>query len=54
MSVFDGWLGILDVTNPADALQRFGYAPNWGWAFVSLGIGALMGPLIVLKAKKRT
>jgi MFS family permease len=23
---------ILDLTNPADALTRFGYVPHWGWA----------------------
>jgi MFS family permease len=40
---------ILDITNPPDAMQRFGYVPNWGWAFVSLGIGGLVGPLIVLR-----
>jgi MFS family permease len=43
---------ILDLTNPADALTRFGYLPNWGWAFVLLGIGGLMGPLMIWRMKK--
>lgn len=43
---------VLDYTNPADALNRFGYVPNWGWAFMILGIGGLMGPLIIWRLKK--
>ena len=42
---------ILDITNPPDALARFGYVPNWGWAFMLLGIGGLMGPLIISRVK---
>ena len=46
---------ILDLTNPPDALTRFGYVPHWGWAFALLGLGGLGGPLIMwrLKAKVR-
>jgi MFS family permease len=43
---------VLDLTNPADALTRFGYVPNWGWAFVILGLGGLMGPLIIWRLKR--
>jgi MFS family permease len=42
---------ILDLTNPPDALARFGYVPNWGWAFALLGIGGLAGPLIMWRLK---
>jgi len=45
---------ILDLTNPADALTRFGYVPHWGWAFMVLGLGGLMGPLIIWRLKKST
>ncbi len=45
---------ILDLTNPTDALHRYGYFPNWGWAFMLLGIGGLMGPLIIWKLEKRS
>lgn len=46
---------VLDLTNPPDALTRFGYVPNWGWAFALLGLGGLAGPLIMwwLKTKVR-
>ena len=44
---------VLDLTNPADALARYGYFPNWGWAFVLLGIGGLMGPYVILRLKRR-
>ena len=44
---------VLDLTNPADALTRFGYVPNWGWAFVILGLGGLMGPLIIWRLKRK-
>lgn len=43
---------ILDLTNPSDSLTRYGYVPNWGWAFVVLGIGGLMGPLVIWRLKK--
>jgi MFS family permease len=44
---------ILDVTNPADALARYGYFPNWGWAFMLLGVGGLMGLLAIGRSKKK-
>jgi|GEM_PF-2572388 len=44
---------VLDITNPADALTRFGYVPNWGWAFVILGLGGLIGPLIIWPLKRK-
>jgi fucose permease len=37
----------------ADALARFGFVPNWGWAFMILGLGGLMGPLILWPLKKK-
>ncbi len=43
---------VLDLTNPADALARFGYVPNWGWAFMILGLGGWMGPVILWPLKK--
>jgi MFS family permease len=43
---------ILDLTNPADALSSYGYFPNWGWAFVMLGGGGLVGPLIMWRLKR--
>jgi len=45
---------VLDITNPPDALVRFGYVPNWGWAFMLLGVGGLLGPLAVWQIKKRS
>lgn len=42
---------VLDLTNPADALVRYGFFPNWGWAFVILGVGGLAGPIIVWRLK---
>lgn len=46
---------VLDLTNPVDALSRYGFVPNWGWAFVTLGLGGLMGPLLLwpLRGKRR-
>lgn len=44
---------ILDLTNPSDAIARFGYVQNWGWAFMILGIGGLMGPLVIWQLKER-
>jgi hypothetical protein len=43
---------VLDLTNSADALSRFEYVPNWGWAFMILGLGELTGPLILWRLKK--
>ncbi|HSB07686.1 MAG TPA: MFS transporter [Thermodesulfobacteriota bacterium] len=43
---------VLDLTNPADALVRFGYFPNWGWAFTLLGLGGLIGPLFIWKMRR--
>ncbi|MBM4338928.1 MAG: MFS transporter [Deltaproteobacteria bacterium] len=43
---------ILDLTNPAGALDQFGYVFNWGWAFMILGLGGLTGPLILWRLKK--
>ena len=43
---------ILDLTNPANALTRFGYVPNWGWAFALLGLGGLAGPLFMWRLKR--
>jgi len=43
---------VLDFTNSADALGRFGYVPNWGWAFMVLGIGGLTGLVIIWRLKK--
>lgn len=40
---------ILDMTNPKDALDRFGYFPHWGYAFMVLGLGGWMGALVVWK-----
>lgn len=42
---------VLDHTNPADALTRYGYFPNWGWGFMLLGIGGLVGPFIIWRLK---
>ncbi len=44
---------VLDITNPSNALAQFGYVPNWGWAFMLLGVGGLLGPLIVRRMGKR-
>jgi hypothetical protein len=42
---------VLEATNvPAPAL---GYTPRWGWAFVSLGLGPLMGLICVVFLDKR-
>jgi MFS family permease len=43
---------VLDATNaPAPAL---GYTPHWGWAFASLGPGALVGLMSVVFLSKRS
>ncbi|MFQ5895790.1 MAG: MFS transporter, partial [Nitrospinota bacterium] len=34
---------ILDLTNPASTPYR-----HWGWAYVSLGLAAAMGPLLMM------
>ncbi len=44
---------VLDLTNPSDALARWGYVPTWGWAFMTLGLGALMGPLLLWPMKHK-
>jgi len=44
---------VLDLSNPLDALTRFGYVPNWGWAFGLLGLGGLAGPLIMWRLKTK-
>ncbi len=44
---------VLDLTNPPDALVRSGYVPNWGWAFVLLGLGGLAGPFIMWRLKRK-
>ena len=44
---------VLDLTNPADALVRYGYFPNWGWAFMLLGMGGLIGPLAIRRLRKK-
>jgi MFS family permease len=49
--IFFGY--VLDLTNPVDALIQFGYVPNWGWAFMLLGIGGLMGPLAIWRMGKK-
>jgi MFS family permease len=43
---------ILDITNPLDALSRYGYFPNWGWAFFILGLGGLIGPAFIWAMRK--
>jgi MFS family permease len=45
---------VLDLTNPPDALTRFGYVPHWGWAFAVLGLGGLGGPLVMWRLKRGT
>lgn len=59
---FLGWTGasispiafgyILDFTNPSDVLKTYGYMPTWGWAFMILGLGGVLGSLAVWKLKK--
>ncbi len=44
---------VLDLTNPVDALARYGFVPNWGWAFVILGLGGLTGPLILWPLRRK-
>ncbi len=44
---------VLDLTNPENALARYGFVPNWGWAFILLGVGGLMGPLILWPLKQK-
>jgi MFS family permease len=43
---------VLDLTNPSNALDKLGYVPNWGWAFMMLGIGGVVGPLIMWLMKR--
>ena len=59
MLVFSNYSALLpifqkewDLTNPSDALTQFGYVPNWGWAFMLLGIGGLIGSLIMWRLKR--
>ncbi|OGP73278.1 MAG: hypothetical protein A2V86_16245 [Deltaproteobacteria bacterium RBG_16_49_23] len=44
---------VLDIANPGDALSRYGYVPNWGWAFMILGLGGLTGPLIIWRLMRK-
>jgi MFS family permease len=44
---------VLDLTNSPETLSRFGYVSNWGWAFMVLGLGGLMGPVIIWRLKKK-
>ena len=43
---------ILDTNNPPQLVELYGYIPNWGPAFSVLGLGALLGPLVILKFKR--
>lgn len=43
---------VLDLTNDPAALATLGYLPHWGWAFSVLGLGALAGPLVLLRLKR--
>lgn len=43
---------VLDASNPGDALARYGFFPNWGWAFMILAPGGLLGTLFVWRVKK--
>jgi len=42
---------VLDLTNDPAALTTSGYLPHWGWAFSTLGLGALVGPLALFRLK---
>jgi MFS family permease len=42
---------VLDLTNDPAALTTLGYLPHWGWAFSTLGLGALVGPLALFRLK---
>jgi len=42
---------VLDLTNDPAALTTLGYLPHWGWAFGTLGLGALVGPLAMFRLK---
>ncbi|MBS4032167.1 MAG: MFS transporter [Clostridiales bacterium] len=47
---------VLDWTNPAHVVEAAGFTPNWGPAFVVLGLGALLGPVAMVglqRLKKR-
>jgi MFS family permease len=43
---------VLDWANPAQLVAERGYIPNWGPAFMILGLGALAGPLFMSKIKQ--
>lgn len=43
---------ILDWSNPAETVRELGYIPNWGPAFMVLGLGALAGPLFMAMIKR--
>ncbi|MCX8118644.1 MAG: MFS transporter [Desulfobacterota bacterium] len=44
---------VLDLTNPAEAAVRTGYVANWGWAFMVLGLGAMIGPFLLWPLKQK-
>ena len=43
---------ILDLTNPPALVAELGYTPNWGPAFIILGLGALAGPILCFFLRK--
>jgi len=43
---------VLDLTNDPAALTSSGYLPHWGWAYSTLGLGALVGPWAVLRIRR--
>lgn len=45
---------VLDLTNPAAAVAQQGFTAHWGPAFVLLGLGALLGPVVLGMARKRS
>jgi MFS family permease len=43
---------VLDLTNAPGTLATLGYLPHWGWAFATLGLGALIGPWAMLQLRR--
>lgn len=42
---------VLDLSNKGYTKANVAYLTNWGWAYTILGVGAIIGPLVILKLR---
>lgn len=43
---------VLDITNPVASVRNVATVSIWGWAFMALGVGAIMGPLAMILLRR--